>query len=142
MIDFKKYILTEISKVLNMQETEIKDFLEIPKDKANGDYAFPCFRLAKTLKKSPQIIANEIKEKIMFNDEYVEKIDVQSGYLNIFINKETLAKVVLKEVEEQEEYGKLNIGNGKTVIVEYSSPNIAKPFHIGHLRTTGIGQAL
>jgi len=142
MIDFKKEIAQQLSKVTEINEQELLSYIEIPKDSNNGDYAFPCFRLAKTLKKAPQIIAGEIKEKIELDENIITKLDVIGGYLNFYINKELLTEQIIKELDEQKEFGKSNIGNGKNIIVEFSAPNIAKPFHIGHLRTTGIGQAL
>lgn len=143
MINFKEEIAKAISKVTEVETNEIIKSIEKPKDEKQGDYAFPCFRLAKLLKKTPVLIAEEINSKIKFADNMIEKTEIAGGYLNFFVCKETLVKEVIKELDEkQEEYGKSNIGNGKTIIVEYSSPNIAKPFHIGHLRTTLIGSAL
>ena len=142
MIQFKKEIAKEISKATEIEQNEIEGYIEIPKDQNNGDYAFPCFRLAKTLKKAPQAIAEEIKEKIEIDNNIIEKIEVLGGYINFYINKKLLAKEVLEEIANKEEYGKSEIGKGKNIIVEYSSPNIAKPFHIGHLRTTLIGNSL
>ena len=142
MIQFKNEIAKEISKATEIEQSEIEGYIEIPKDQNNGDYAFPCFRLAKTLKKAPQAIAEEIKEKIEIDNNVVEKIEVLGGYINFYINKKLLAKEVLEEIANKEEYGKSEIGKGKNIIVEYSSPNIAKPFHIGHLRTTLIGNSL
>ena len=142
MINFKKEIAKIIGQVININVNELETYIETPKDGNNGDYAFPCFRLAKELKKAPTIIANEIKEKIEIDNNLIEKVDVVGGYLNFYINKETIAKTVLEEISKNEEYGKSTIGNGKNIIVEYSAPNIAKPFHIGHLRTTLIGRAL
>ena len=142
MIQLKNEIAKEISKATEIEQNEIEGYIEIPKDQNNGDYAFPCFRLAKTLKKAPQAIAEEIKEKIEIDNNIIEKIEVLGGYINFYINKKLLAKEVLEEIANKEEYGKSEIGKGKNIIVEYSSPNIAKPFHIGHLRTTLIGNSL
>lgn len=142
MINFKQEIANEIAKVINLDEKELETYIEIPKDVKNGDYAFPCFRLAKELRKAPPQIANEIREKIVVDKTLIEKIDVLGGYVNFYRNKQLLTKEVLTEIANNEEQGKSTIGKGKTILVEYSSPNIAKPFHIGHLRNTVIGAAL
>ena len=143
MINFKHEIAKLISNATNINIIELEGYIEIPQDTANGDYAFPCFRLAKELRKAPQVIANEIKEKIDENNELIDNIQVIGGYLNFYINKNILIKNTIDEINiKAEEYGRSNIGEEKKIIVEYSSPNIAKPFHIGHLRNTLIGHSL
>lgn len=142
MINFKKIIAEKISQASQLDIGEIEGYIEIPPNQEMGDYAFPCFKLAKTFKKAPPVIATELKDKIEI-DENIEKIDIAGGYLNFYINKKILAKAVLSEIEnKKEKYGSNESGKGKNVLVEYSSPNIAKPFHIGHLRTTIIGSSL
>ena len=142
MINFKREIAKRIASLTNIDVKLLEEYIEIPPDSNMGDYAFPCFKLAKELKKSPAIIADDLKEKIK-PDELIEQIQVVGGYLNFYIHQNSLIKTVIEEFHKTKEtYGKEKIGEGQTVLVEYSSPNIAKPFHIGHLRNTVIGSAL
>jgi arginyl-tRNA synthetase len=140
-MEYKKVIAERINEKASLGVETIERLIEIPPKPEMGDFAFPCFQLAKTMRKAPNIIAQELKESI--SSEGFEKIETAGGYLNFFVDKSYFIEKTLHEVlSQKDKYGSSNIGEGKNVVVEFSSPNIAKPFHIGHLYTTAIGNAL
>jgi arginyl-tRNA synthetase len=143
MIDFKEGIAQLLSKYIEGLELEqIKDMIEIPTDSKMGDYAFPCFRLAKTLRKAPPAIAEELAGKLQ-EDSLFAKVENVNAYVNMFLSREAFMKELTTVVaKEKDRFGSSDVGQNRKVIVEFSSPNIAKPFHIGHIRSTVIGNSI
>lgn len=142
MMIFKEHVINKISEITGLAPETVSNLLETPPEQKLGDLAFPCFVLAKTMRKAPPIIAKELLSQFPC-DDFIEKTEAVGGYLNFFFNRERFTKNVIENIlSERENYGKSDIGNGKTVLVEFSSPNIAKPFHIGHLFSTAVGNSL
>ena len=142
-MDYKKIVAEQIHKTISehLSFEEIYKMIEVPKYAEQGDLAFPAFSLAKVLRKAPQAIAQEIVEAV--SDEHISKVEAMGPYANFFLSKGKFADETLHTVlEQREEYGNFDFGQGRNVIVDMSSPNIAKPMSMGHLRSTVIGNAI
>ncbi len=140
-MNYKNYISKKIN-IDGVSAEEIESYIILPPDTSMGDYALPCFKFAKALRKSPVMIAEELKNAFE-TDNVISGVSAVNGYLNFTVNRTIFAVEVLDSILSLgESYGSSNEGNGKTVVIDYSSINIAKPFHIGHLSTTVLGGAL
>lgn len=143
MYDYKLVIADLLNPMIDsMDSLEIRELVEHPKNTEMGDYAFPCFRLSKELRKAPQQIAESFVERITLPEGF-DEVKAVAGFLNFKVNVAHFAKTILESVmDQQDSYGSSDLGKGKKTIVEYSSVNIAKPFHMGHIRSTMIGESL
>ena len=139
-MDLRRIVANSIETEL-LTSDELYQALTLSVDEKNGDVCLPCFKLAKTLRKSPMMIAEQIKACVKESD-LIEKVESVSGYLNFFLSKQKVSETILSEIASKGEEYKPFDKNGKTVCIDYSSINIAKPFHIGHLLTTVIGGSL
>ncbi|MGG7177069.1 arginine--tRNA ligase [Clostridium paraputrificum] len=140
-MDYKKKVAKLIKEQVDLEIEKIEQLIEIPPRPEMGDFAFPCFQLAKVMRKAPNMIAQELSEKL--DKEGFERIENLGPYVNFFADKGDFTKSTIEKVlSEGDNYGASTVGEGKNVCVEYSSPNIAKPFHVGHLFSTAIGNAL
>ena len=141
-MDYKRHIIDKLAELTGLEKSVIENSVETPPDEKLGDLAFPCFPLARVMRKAPPLIAKEIAEKFG-QDECLDRVEAVGGYLNFFFDRAGFARTAIDAIKAADDkWGSSDLGGGKTVLIEYSSPNIAKPFHIGHLFSTAVGNSL
>ena len=142
-MDFRLAVAKKVSELTEMDLESVNRLIEIPPQEDMGDFAFPCFALAKTMRKAPNMIASDLASSDKLQESWLSKVEAKGPYLNFFVDRGAFANEIISDVlSKGTTYGQSEEGSGKTVIVEFSSPNIAKPFHVGHAFTTILGHSL